>query len=578
MTQMTDADARRALAARFDAATAADGDTRPFLETAHECLSYRDLGERVRRLTAAFAARGLQPGDRALVATADDAMAVSLFIALLRSGCTPVMADPAASAEERRVQVEIAAPAAVFVDAGPEPLAGLLDAAPVDPPPVQALSSEAGVIVFTSGTTSEPKAVSLGCAALVAQMRIFADVYGFDGATRLLNVLPLHHVDGLIRGPLAALWFGGAVLRPLTFGPATAGAWLQAAADQAATHLIAAPAMLGVAMRLKLGERHGDALRGPGFRFVISSADYLDAKLWADFEACFGAPVLNAYGLSEVVCDAVFAVPEPETRRIGALGRPVGCEAALLDEAGKPVRAGAVGELALFGPTLMTGYFGAPDATAAVMRDGWFMTGDYARKADDGLFEFVGRKKTKIVRAGVTIHPESVAEAVLAMPGVGEAAAFGAPDGDFGEQLVCCVAPAAGHVLAEADVAAFCRAHLAAERVPNRFYVIDALPRTAAGKIALAELASSISDAAAEAAAPGDVYRLAAEVFSVDLESLTPDSTPFDTEGWDSLAHIALIERIEAAFGFELSAVDIAGFGTLGDAEAIIEETLARAG
>ncbi len=586
------------MAARIDAAVFDAPTDRVLMETSAGWLTYASLGAAMRRLNTAFRALGLAPGDRAAVFSQDDAAVVTLFFALLRAGITPVMGDGQASAQEEAELLKISRPAAIFADAAllSQPgrvsglpaaktivigqasptlaaasLADLLATSPPSDFAAPQAAPEIAVIVFTSGTTSEPKGVALSYGNLIAQLETFAEVYGFDAETRLLNVLPMHHVDGLFRGPLSALWFGGAVLRPLRFGPGTAAATLAAVAAGRATHFITVPAMLGVLMRMRLAESHGDAFRTADFRFVLCSADYLEPELWSGFEAAFGVIVVNAYGLSEAVCDAIFCGPDPESRRVGTLGRPHGCVARVLDEDGREASQGAVGELALMGPMVMTGYFDAPEATAAVLRGGWFHTGDFVRLAGDGCFEFVGRRKTRIVRAGVTIHPESITSVLLAMPGVAEAATFGVADGGFGDKIIACVAPAPGFNPSEADVAAHCRERLGPERTPSRIHILPELPRGAAGKVALDVLARSLADAAPGAGAEApDVYRIAAECFNVDAASLSPDSTPFNTDGWDSLAHISLIEGVEAAFGFEMSAIDIAGLGSLGDVEEIV--------
>ncbi|MBV0892995.1 AMP-binding protein [Paracoccus sp. Z118] len=429
---------------------------------------------------------------------------------------------------------------------------------------------ETSMLIFTSGTTSSAKAVELTYDNLLGQLDIFADAYGFDADTRLLNLLPLHHTDGLTRGPISALWFGATLVRPFPFSVQAVPPMLDRVAADGVTHLIAVPTILRIIERV--GRERQDALRTPAFRFVLCSADYLDAGLWTRFEDSFGVPVVNAYGLSEVVCDALFAGPEDATRIPGTIGRPVGVTARVVAEDGTPVPPGETGELVLIGPTVMRGYFGAPDLTAEVLKDGAFRTGDLVRVTESGVYDFVGRRKTVIVSGGATIHPEGVTAILSTMPGLAEAYAFGRPDPERGERLVAAVAPVPGTSLSVEQVWAFCRANLSPERVPVEIHVLGRLPRTASGKVIRSELMNTAApEAEAEAAgSPASVYAVAARALRLNPDALNRDSSPFNTPGWDSLAHVKLITEIESAFGLTFSAGDVMDFVNLGDAEDIV--------
>ncbi len=607
-----------AICRRIDRQLERGGD-KSFAELDDGPLTYAALARDIGRLGAGFAALGLATASRAVVFSRHDRSTVTLFLALLRAGLTPVVGDPHATPDEIDALVRTCRPAVVFADAGIVVASGLRDAvrgitaveiggagARSDDPRAPTLESllvapsatceasapsalsaitgvpsgpEVAMLVFTSGTTSIPKAVELTHANLVAQLEIFAEVYGFDADSRLLNLLPLHHVDGLVRGPLTALWFGASVHRTPAFSVASVPALLASVAQQRITHFISVPAMLRIVERV--GSAQTTALRTPDFRFVLSSADHLEATQWARFEDTFGVPVVNAYGLSEVVCDALFAGPKAATRRIGSLGVAVGCRAVVVGDDGLEVPRGQPGELVIEGPTVMRGYFEAPEPTAQVLQHGAFRTGDYFRVADDGLFEFVGRKKTAIVSAGVTLHPESVSSVLATMPGVAEAFAFGMPDSARGERLVAALAPTPGGtpVVTSADAAAFCRAHLAPERVPAGFVIVDALPRSAAGKVLVQQLVQAVTATAiatapppepGTAAAPADVFAIAARCFNCAVESLTADSTPFNTDGWDSLAHMEFIEALESAFALRFSAVEITQIMSLRDAAELV--------
>ncbi len=541
-------------------------------------VSWAEAREAILRRAGGLAALGLRPGDRVLLRGREDRAVILTFLACLRAGITPVLADAEATDAECAEIAGLCDVAAVIAD---RPVPGarrqvtpeaLPEGAPVLPPP-EALP-EVALMVLTSGTTSTPKAVELTHANLLAQMDSFAAVYGFGPAMRLMNLLPLHHVDGLLRGPFAALWFGASVDRALRFSVQAVPAILQAIAPAGITHFVTVPAMLRILERV--GQDQPRAFRHAGFAFVLCSADLLDAALWRRFEATFGVPVVNAYGLSEVVCDALFAGPDPATRRIGSLGRPEGVRVAVLGPDGAPLPAGETGELALSGPTVMRGYFAAPQATAAVLRDGWFHTGDLVRQAPDGLYDFVGRQKTAIVSAGMTIHPETATQALAAMPGMREAVAFGLPDPALGEKLVAVLVPEPGAAITPATAAAHLRGLISAERAPRDYRLLDALPRNAAGKVVLARLQELWSETRAALSDPDQVREVAARCFNLDPDQVDFDSTPFNTDNWDSLAHMGLIDALEEAYGIRFSALQIALIASLGDARDFVAEELAK--
>jgi long-chain acyl-CoA synthetase len=573
------------LAARLDAALAATPPDGLFLDSPDGRLTWGALRDRIDAALESFAALDLVPGDRALISLGDETLDAPLFLACLRAGVTAVLVDRAATDEELCRLVAAARPAALWLRAERAAAAGRV-AAPIPPPRPSGRSRAAGaipdpesigVIVFTSGTTSRPKGVALSHRALAAQLDVFTHVYGFGADTRLLNPLPLHHVDGLVRGVLAAAATGAELHRPARFAVQTLDAWIDRIARSRITHLVAVPTLLSLMLRFAAPTRL--RLGGADLRCVICSADALDARLWQAFEDRFGVPVINVWGQSETTCDALFAGPDAATRRPGAIGRPVGCEARIVDASGVQAPVGAPGELEIRGPIVMSFYLDDPQATAEVMHDGWLRTGDIASCEVDGLYRFAGRLRTVIVSRGVSVHPENVNAALLGAPDVAEAATVGLADADRGQRIVACVAPAPGATLDAEALHALCRRTLSPEKRPQQIRVLPALPRGAAGKVNLEALIAILTEAEPAApAAPPSVLAVAAELFAMHAQELSADSTPFNTTAWDSLMHVALIEALEVAFGVVLAPQDIIGLATLGDAEEIVARLLATAG
>ena len=296
----------------------------------------------------------------------------------------------------------------------------------------------------------------------------------------------------------------------------------------------------------------------------------MDKALWRGFEERFNKPVSNSWGQSETVCDALYAGPATETRRYGTIGRPVGCEARVVDEANRPVPDGDIGELQIRGPIVMAGYVNNPEATSQVMAGDWLRTGDLVHRSNDGFFRFVGRKRNMIVSRGVSIHPESVTAALRTSDAVVEAVAIGMPHDDWGERIVAFVVLAASHSTTIAELHDLCREQLAPEKRPERIIVLPELPRGPAGKVRLDALRRKFSEIEAirgDHAASLSIYEIAGQVFGMRAADLSPQSTPYNTPNWDSFAHIELIVAVETAFNIVMTAEDILGITSLADVE-----------
>jgi long-chain acyl-CoA synthetase len=571
---------------------------RVFIHGENDQLSYGTAVERIARLAGVFSRCGLRPGARVVVATRDDLALATVFLALLRHGLTAVILNPESRATELALLVDAADPAALVMDSrlierlAPEQVARL-SVIPLDPPgapafpawlarespatPPAAVDAEStAYILFTSGTTSRPKGVEISHRALFAQMATFVRQYGFDARTRFMNLLPLHHTDGLTQGVAVAACAGASLLRPLRIRVYQVGEIVEACHELRATHLIAVPSLL--ALMMSLGERYHDALRTDWFRFVISTAAYLDAGLWQRFEETYGVQVVNVYGLTETVCETTYCGPDAATRRIGTIGKPVDAELRIVDGQGRPLPPGTEGELAVRGPHVMTGYFRAPEETARVLRDGWFHTGDLAVADADGFYRIVGRQKDVIITGGVNVYPEDVNAVLRTVPGVVDAATIGLPDERWGEIVVSGLAVREGAAPSDEEIAAHFLRHASPEKLPRQFHRFDDLPRGPAGKVVKSELARLIAERRAserhEAHAGGvreRVLQVAAQAFKCRLDQLSDASTARTVDGWTSLAHVEFLMALEQEFSFTMRPEDILRIDNIGDAIRLVE-------
>ena len=566
---------------------------RVFIHGENDRLTYGAAVERIARLTGLFKRLQLAPGARVVLASRDDLALAAVFLALIRNGLTAVVLNPESRATELATLVDAADPSALVMDqrliermlpeqlndlavvalgdANAQIFQNLLDDESAAAPPSSVDPEATAYILFTSGTTSRPKGVEISHRALFAQMATFIRQYRFDARTRLMNLLPLHHTDGLTQGVVVTACAGATLLRPMRIRVYQVGEIVDACHELRATHLIAVPSLLALVM--SLGERYHDAMRTDWFCFVISTAAYLDPGLWQRFEETYGTQVVNVYGLTETVCETTYCGPDAATRRVGTIGKPVDAEVQVVDEGGRRLPAGAEGELVVRGPHVMTGYFRAPEETAKVLRDGWFRTGDLATEDADGFFRIVGRKKDVIITGGINVYPEDVNAVLRTVPGIVDAATIGLPDERWGEVVVSGLAVRSGAQPTEQDIAAHFLQHASPEKLPREFYFFDDLPRGPTGKVVKAELARLIAERRAathhEPHSGGvreRVLQVAAQAFKCRVEEISEQSTARTVDGWTSLAHVEFLMALEQEFGFTMQPEDILRIDSIGDA------------
>jgi acyl-CoA synthetase (AMP-forming)/AMP-acid ligase II len=230
--------------------------------------------------------------------------------------------------------------------------------------------------------------------------------------------------------------------------------------------------------RAKPGARPAGAEQ---LRFIRSCSAALPPQMMTDLEERFGAPVLEAYGMTEAAHQMASNPLPPSARKPGSVGPGTGVSIAILDEAGNLLPQGATGEVAIKGPNVFSGYEGNAEANAASFSNGWFRTGDQGFLDSDGYLVLTGRIKELINRGGEKISPREIDEALLTYPAVAEAVCFAIPDRVYGEEVAAAVvlrSPAS-----ESDLIAHCRSLVAEFKVPKVIYIVEAIPRTVTGKM-----------------------------------------------------------------------------------------------
>jgi long-chain acyl-CoA synthetase len=395
----------------------------------------------------------------------DDSQAELCFAA-------PECADQA-SAAAHRVGVSCLLVDEHFEDllAAPPP-AGVVDRSP----------SDTAVILYTSGTTGHPKGAELTHANLATNVSIVAtDLLRIGPDDVVFGGLPLFHSFGQTCGLNAAIGAGACLTLVSRFAPDKV---LQVLARDRVTVFEGVPTMY-VAL---LGAPNRDDHDLSALRVCVSGGAALPLEVLRGVEAAFGCILLEGYGLSETSPVASFNHPD-RARKAGSIGTPIrGVEMRLVDDDGKDVPPGEVGEIVIRGHNVMKGYWRRPEATAEAIVDGWFHSGDLARVDDDGYYVIVDRKKELIIRGGYNVYPREVEEVLYEHPAVVEAAVVGIPDPVLGEEVGAAVVLAPGATETAESIQAYVKSQVAAYKYPRQVWFLDTLPKGPTGKVLKREI------------------------------------------------------------------------------------------
>ena len=341
-------------------------------------------------------------------------------------------------------------------------------------PPQQ---DDVALILHTSGTTGRPKRVPLRHRNLAVSAENIAQTYQLTANDVAMTVMPLFHVHGLLASTLATLLTGGTMVVPEKFNPLS---FWRTVRECRATWYSAVPTM----HRLLLA-RAGDQrpMGAEHLRFIRSASAPLSFHTMEKLEHVFGAPVLEAYGMTEASHQIASNPLPPGVRRAQSVGLGTGVKISIMDTHGhhSHLGMGHAGEVVIQGPSIIDGYESNPEANATSFVDGWFRTGDQGIIDPDGYLRLLARLKELINRGGEKIAPMEIGQVLLKHPAVAEAVCFGVPHPTWGEEVTAAVVLRAPVPVPE--LLSFCRDHLADFKCPKKIHVVDAIPRTATGKI-----------------------------------------------------------------------------------------------
>ncbi len=339
------------------------------------------------------------------------------------------------------------------------------------------------MLVYTSGTTGQPKGAMHTQPCMLANLDMAIGVQGLTAADRVLGVLPMFHVGGLCIQVLPALAVGAALRLQARFD---AAAWLADVATWRPSTSLLVPAV----MQALLAQPDWAAAELSSLRFVNSGSQVVPLALIQAFHAR-GVPVAQVYGSTETGPVSIALQPDQALAQAGSVGRPApGVRLRLVDAQGQDVASGAVGEIWLQAPNLMRGYHRQPAGAGFV--DGWFASGDLARVDAEGWLTVVGRSQDLIISGGENIHPAEIENLALTWPGVAEAAVVGLPDARWGEVPVLVLVARPGEAVDIDALRGLFEDRLARFKHPQRIVLVNQLLRTVLGKVQKAQLVARL--------------------------------------------------------------------------------------
>ena len=476
-------------------------------------LSYAGLRRQVGRTVAGLNARGVGRGDRVAIALPNGPEMASAFVSIAAGAATAplnpayrrpefefylsdlgakalVLAEgddsPARSAAAAlgvrviEIRAEDARPAGTFEFASAPAGAGAAPGGMAGP-------DDVALFLHTSGTTSRPKLVPLLHRNVCATAENIRRTLRLTADDRCLNVMPLFHIHGLMACVLSTLGAGASVYCAPGFNALKVFGWL---ADSDPTWYSAVPTM-HQAILARAG-RNADVVERLMLRFIRSSSAALPSRVMAELEALFGAPVVEAYAMTEAAHQMTCNPLPPAPRKPGTVGVAAGPEVSVMDAAGSHLAPGDEGEIVIRGANVTPGYENNEAANREAFTGGWFRTGDQGYRDGDGYFTITGRLKEIINRGGEKISPREVDEVLMDHPAVQQVVTFAMPHPKLGEEVAAAVVLREGAEAGPGEIREFAAARLAGFKVPRRVVVLDEIPKGPTGKLRRIGLAEQL--------------------------------------------------------------------------------------
>ena len=460
--------------------------------------SYAELANAAARYANTLMGLGVRPGDRVCAYIDKSIENIFLYLACIRAGIVYQPLNPAFKPAELDYFLADASPAMVICSTvnegrvsvaalragveqvltldqdGSGTLAAAASAAASDVSTRHCAGAELACLLYSSGTTGKPKGIRLSHNNLAANVRTLVDLWGFSSEDVLIHALPLFHVHGLFVA-LGCVLVSGACLHLLE----------KFDTGKIISLLPEATVLMGVPTFYTRLLHCPDLTREScgSMRLFISGSAPLHETTFNQFRQRTGHVILERYGTSETGMSA--SNPLNEERKAGAVGKSLpGVLINIADDDGNEVAQGSIGEILVKGPNVFSGYWNLDSVNrTAFTEDGYFRTGDLAKRDADGYIRIVGRAKDMIISGGENIYPKEIEQCLDRIEGVREAAVIGLDDADLGERIVAVLVTDPDCRLDEAGIIAGLKTQLAGFKVPKQICFVDALPRNTMGKV-----------------------------------------------------------------------------------------------
>jgi len=472
-------------------------------------ITYGELDRASNRLAKGLADLGLTPGDRCMVMMPNSIHYITLYYALAKMGVAIIPVNFLFRSHELTHIFKDAAPKAfigaapyleeisrVFAEHGSPPIrlalnppttGGFkdLEAAYAEETSFSIYPTQADDtlnILYTSGTTGDPKGGMLTHGNLARNARILAEMRGtIEPDTVVIGALPLYHVYGITSVMNVSVYLGLTVELFTHFEPEDVIAVTE---KEEHTIFFGVPTMLN--RLIQVAEEHPPTKTS--LKFCISGGSSLPVEFIKRFEALFATTIHEGYGLTE--CPVCVENPYDKPTKPGSIGLPIPeFSATIVDENGEELPPGGIGELLVKGPAVMKGYLNRSEATEETLRDGWLHTGDIARMDDDGYIYIVDRKKDLVIRGGYNVYPREIEEVIYQIPEVSEAAVYGVPHPDLGEEVAAVVVPKEGARIDPEEIKTYVKERVAPYKYPRIITIApEPLPKSGSGKILKKEI------------------------------------------------------------------------------------------
>jgi long-chain acyl-CoA synthetase len=482
-------------------------------------LTYAQVNAAANQVAGMLVARGIRPGDKVALSCPNLPYFPIVYYGILKAGAVVVPLNVLLKGREIGYHLNDSQARAYFcfqgtadLPMGTEGYAGfgqadgcehffLITADPAAPSPIegaetmgQALAgqppvfetvlaeeTDPAVILYTSGTTGQAKGAELSHSNLILNALTCNRLFGSAPATDThLLVLPLFHSFGSTVNMNAGFATAATLVLLPRFDAAAAVKLLE---SENVTFFAGVPTMYwGLLNALSDGV---DVQRiAENMRVAVAGGSSLPVEIIHQVKQRFGVQILEGYGLSETSPVATFSDPRREPRP-GSIGIPIwGVEVKLIDPEWNSIEgADEIGEIAIRGHNIMRGYYNRPEATAEVMRDGWFRSGDLGRRDKDGFYYIVDRAKDMIIRGGFNVYPREIEEVLMTHEAVSLAAVIGVPHEQHGEEIKAYVIRSDGATVTEDELIAWSREQMASYKYPRIVAFVDSLPMTATGKL-----------------------------------------------------------------------------------------------